>query len=400
MSDDSIFIRNRRKTHTAKTAPPRLHARRHKDEDDDDDDDNNDPNNARSQLRQIKTSVPTRRQLLSKRHQEELRARESDFEKTEVFLRKLRQDVAKEHLDEFPHLLTRREFTAYLLNKVRAGPPPREAFWDGPRGEPLQGEGGEDEAEKGEETWAKARMNMVYPIRRLGSIASRFPKSVSGRDSPADAGSKVKGSYAHKRQPHGGGGGVEVGGGDWDEAAGRDGQRSRTSSPQKTPRQRSLFEITDDDPPAEVLPRHACMPDLNRIRRDTIVDTARAFGFGEAAVVVSGKAGRSSPTPPASSPVAPTAPQGPAQFTRAGLAERRRAERRAKAKPLLRTATGGRPAVNPKDETRGADVLHTLLQMKSRFRAKPLDDRVKDFMRDLDELEQGRRGSFRLEPLN
>ena len=424
LSDDTIFPGNRRKTHTAKTAPPRLRVRRHKDEDDDDDDDdddNDDDNNVdRTALRQVKTSVPTRRELLSQRRQEDRRARESDYEKAEVFLRKLRQDVAKEHLDDFPHLLTRREFTAYLLNKVRAGPP-NGAFW----GE--EGDGGgegnewqaEETSEKGAETWAQARMDMVYPIKRLGNIASVFPKNSLSKDSPADAGSKGRTSSAHKRQllNGGGAGGAGVGGfpgigGDGGGALGgalgradrgeTSGERSRPSSVQRAQRHRSVFEITENDPPADALPRHACMPDLNRVRRDTLVDTARAFGFGEAAVVVSGKAGRNSPPPRECSPVGPSAPQGQALFTRAGLAERRRAERRAKAKPLMHTSgTGGsRLALGRKDETHGPDVLRTLLQMKSRFRAKPLDDRVKDFMRDLDDLEQGRRGAYRLESLH
>ena len=135
------------------------------------------------------------------------------------------------------------------------------------------------------------------------------------------------------------------------------GERSRPSSVQRAQRHRSVFEITENDPPADALPRHACMPDLNRVRRDTLVDTARAFGFGEAAVVVSGKAGRNSPPPRECSPVGPSAPQGQALFTRAGLAERRRAERRAKAKPLMHTSGTGALGSRSVGKTRPTDRM-------------------------------------------
>jgi hypothetical protein len=59
--------------------------------------------------------------MLVQRKREERRARESKFEKTEVFLSKLRQDAARaqQATDVMSHV-GEREFTARLVNKIRA----------------------------------------------------------------------------------------------------------------------------------------------------------------------------------------------------------------------------------------------------------------------------------------
>ena len=179
MSDDdntTTFVTRhlRRNTHTAKTAPARLRVRRRKDTNDDDEEDDDFVSLAeRHARRQVKTGVPNRRQMLQQRRQEDLRAMESEYEKTEIFLRKLRQDAARERLDEFKNYVTQREFTAFLMRKIRSQ-------WIEPEWtEDVGGRYGDKEEEGGERMWARSRLSRLS--RRLGNMGSRM----SGRFTPA-----------------------------------------------------------------------------------------------------------------------------------------------------------------------------------------------------------------------
>ncbi|KAL8624045.1 hypothetical protein ACOMHN_019468 [Nucella lapillus] len=191
LSDDTSVYRPRCKTHTAKTAPPRLRVQRYNtDDDEDEDDDDDDCRNLKEHhpRRQIRTGVPTRREMLVQKRREEQRALESDYDKAETFLRKLRHEASKDQTDEFRKHVTKREFTAFLLRKVRG----HSVHGDWFTRRQWKGEGEGERPEEGERKWANSRLDTGSPMKRLGNIASLFQRS--GRNTPAGEGAPGRGS--------------------------------------------------------------------------------------------------------------------------------------------------------------------------------------------------------------
>nr|KAG5692336.1 hypothetical protein BaRGS_033201 [Batillaria attramentaria] len=310
-------IRPPRDTHTAKTAPPRLRGRRARDVDDDDDDEDMMSLESHHPRRAIATAAESRRQMLSRRRQEEERMKVSDYERAEDFLGKLREEAAKDKLG--------RDRVQPHAPRVHRLPPAED-----PHGRLHRREGDlEDDDSDGElqqdGTWAKARMDLVYPIKRLGDIASRFQK----RDSSRDLNRKS--------------------------ADGKN--KARRSSPVKTANTDGSELVADD-------------------RTGKFKGSGGGSGGGGA-----GAKNRQPLNP----------------FSRSGIAERRRAQARGPAKQNLRSMLAQRQAPTKADDPKGTDMMRALLQMKSRFRAKPLDDRVKEFIKELKELTDVDKEKFEVE---
>ncbi|KAL8599787.1 hypothetical protein ACOMHN_052300 [Nucella lapillus] len=333
-SDDGTtpYLYTQRNIHTAKTVPIPFTRHRH---DHTKDDDYNDRLSLDDHplRRQTKNGGLTRREMLYKRRQEDERAKVSDYDKAEIFLAKLRDNDDQGQKDDFRYLATKKGFTTYLLNKIHGDSHPDQ-----------EGDG-----------WVGTRM--VYPIKRLGHIAAKFKQQASGRNTPVD---ETSASFLSPRKK-------TTTEGRRDRALTRHGSND-TFYPNHQPLHRGIFEITENDPPAKALPRSACMPSINRPRRDLVADLGRAYGFGEAALVAVAK---------------PAGVQPP--LSRASIAERRRLQRQSKVKLSVHLKARSKPVEDLQGEPQGADRVRALLG--ARIGSQGLDDRIKAFMGALDEQE-------------